>query len=94
MLMTGAADEQPRRVNYRELLTLVRRAANVFATWGGAVGEGRGERRPGVACMLPGLIETHATLWGAETAGDAVPINVLLQPEHIAQLLKASGARI
>ena len=94
MLMTGAADEQPRRVNYRELLALARRAANVFATSGGAVGEGRGERRPGVACMLPSLIETHATLWGAETAGYAVPINFLLQPEHIAELLKASGARI
>ena len=44
--------------------------------------------------MLPSLIETHATLWGAETVGYAVPINFLLQPEHIAELLKASGARI
>jgi fatty-acyl-CoA synthase len=44
--------------------------------------------------MLPSLVETHATLWGAETAGFAVPINFLLQPEHIAALLEASGARI
>ncbi len=86
MLMTGAPDEQPRRVGYRELLGLVRRAANLFAMLGGA--------RPGVAYMLPSLVETHATLWGAETAGYAVPINFLLQPEHIAGLLKASGARI
>ncbi|MGZ5131755.1 MAG: AMP-binding protein [Caldimonas sp.] len=86
MLMTGADDEQPRRVSYRELLGLVRRAANVFATLGGA--------RPGVAYMLPSLVETHATLWGAEAAGYAVPINFLLQPEHIAGLLEASGARI
>ncbi len=86
MLMTGAPDEQPRRVNYRELLGLVRRAANLFASLAGP--------RPGVAYMLPSLIETHATLWGAETAGYAVPINFLLQPEHIAELLKASGARI
>ena len=34
MLMTGAPDEQPRRVSYRELLGLVRRAANLFATLG------------------------------------------------------------
>ena len=86
MLMTGAPDEQPRRVSYRELLGLVRRAANLFATLAGP--------RPGVAYMLPSLVETHATLWGAETAGYAVPINFLLQPEHIAGLLKASGARI
>ncbi|MDM0107909.1 AMP-binding protein [Variovorax sp. J22R24] len=86
MLMTGAPDEQPRRVSYLELLGLIRRAANLFATLGGP--------RPGVAYMLPSLVETHATLWGAETAGYAVPINFLLQPAHIAGLLKASGARL
>src|SRR5262249_31011330 len=61
MLMPGAMDEQPHRVTYGELLRLVRRAANLFVELGG--------RRPGVAYMLPNLIETHATLWGAETAG-------------------------
>jgi fatty-acyl-CoA synthase len=84
--MTGTPDETPRHVNYRELLGLVRRAANLFHMLAGP--------RPGVAYMLPSLIETHATLWGAETAGYAVPINFLLQPEHIAALLKASGARV
>ncbi len=86
MLMTGAPDEQPRRVSYAQLLGLVRQSANLFHSLGGA--------RPGVAYMLPSLIETHATLWGAETAGYAVPINFLLQVEHIAALLEASGARI
>jgi fatty-acyl-CoA synthase len=86
MLMTGAADEQARRVSYRELLGLIRRAANLFSTLAGP--------RPGVAYMLPSLVETHAVLWGAETAGYAVPINFLLQAEHIAALLKASGARV
>jgi fatty-acyl-CoA synthase len=86
MLMTGAADETPRRVSYAQLLGLVRQAANLFADLGGP--------RPGVAYMLPSLIETHATLWGAEAAGFAAPINFLLQPEHVAALIKASGARI
>ena len=86
MIMTGAADEVPRRVNYRELLEMIRRTANMFA--------GIGKNRPGVAYMLPSLVETHATLWGAETAGYAVPINFLLQAEHIADLLQASGANI
>ena len=85
-ITTGAADEIARRVTYRELLGLVRRAANLFASLAGP--------RPGVAYMLPSLVETHATLWGAETAGYAVPINFLLQPDHIAALLKASGARV
>ncbi len=86
MLMTGAADEEPRRVSYHELLGLVRRCANMFHAVGG--------KRPGVAYMLPNLVETHATLWGAETAGFAVPINFLLQAEHIAELLQAAGASI
>jgi fatty-acyl-CoA synthase len=86
MLMTGDDDEQPRRVNYAELLGLVRKSANLFSTLGGA--------RPGVAYMLPTLIETHAVLWGAETAGYAVPINFLLQPDHIRGLLEASEAKI
>jgi fatty-acyl-CoA synthase len=86
MLMSGTPGEQPRRVSYAQLLGSVRRSANLFASVGGP--------RPGVAYMLPALIETHATLWGAETAGYAVPINFLLQVEHIAALLEASGARI
>ena len=86
LLTTGAPDERPRRVSYAELLGLVRRAANLFASLAGP--------RPGVAYMLPSLVETHATLWGAEAAGYAVPINFLLQPAHIAELLQASGTTI
>lgn len=86
-LMTGAPDEQPCRVGHAELLGLVRRAANLFAAQGG-------NSRSGVAYMLPSLVETHATLWGAEAAGYAVPINFLLQPDAIAGLVEASGARL
>ena len=86
MLMTGAEDEQPRRVTYGQLLGMIRGAANLFSALGGPV--------PGVAYMLPSLIETHVTLWAAETAGYAVPVNFLLQPESIAELIKASGAKI
>ncbi|WP_170566374.1 AMP-binding protein [Ruegeria atlantica] len=86
MLMTGTEDEEPRRVTYKQLLGQIMRAANLFAAIGGEA--------PGVAFMLPALIETHVTLWGAETAGYAVPINFLLQPESIAELLKASEAKI
>lgn len=86
MLMTGAEDEKPRRVSYGQLLGMIRSAANVFSSLGGPT--------PGVAYMLPSLIETYVTLWGAETAGHAVPINFLLQSESIAELIKASGAKI
>jgi fatty-acyl-CoA synthase len=86
MLMTGAPDEEPRRVNYSQLLGMIQGAANLFSTLGGPA--------PGVAYMLPSLVETYATLWGAETAGYAVPVNFLLQPDSICELIKASGAKI
>lgn len=86
MLMTGADDETPRLVTYRQLLDGVTRAANFFASLSGP--------GAGVAYILPSLVETHFTLWGAETAGYAVPINFLLQPQNIADLVRASGAEI
>ncbi|MFZ5732901.1 MAG: acyl-CoA synthetase [Pseudomonadota bacterium] len=86
MVMTGAPDETPRKVSYRELLQGVIRAANVFTDIAGDA--------PGVAYMLPNLVETHFVLWGAETVGYAVPINFLLRPEHIAELVQASGAKV
>jgi fatty-acyl-CoA synthase len=86
MLMTGADDEQARSVSFTELLGLVRQAANLFSSLGG--------KRPGVAYMLPTLVETHAILWGAETAGYAVPVNFLLQPDHIRGLIEASGTKV
>lgn len=86
MLMTGAPDEQPRKVTYGQLLGMIRRAANMFHDLGGPA--------PGVAYMLPSLVETYVTLWGAESAGYAVPINFLLQPESVAELLKASDAKV
>ena len=86
MLMTGSENEQPRCVNYAALLGMVQSAANAFSAMGGSA--------PGVAYMLPSLIETHVALWGAETAGYAVPINFLLQTESIAELIRASGASI
>ncbi|HTT03199.1 MAG TPA: AMP-binding protein [Steroidobacteraceae bacterium] len=86
MLMSGTADERPRCVSYRELLELVRRAANLFFRLGGV--------RPGVAYLLPNFIETHAVLWGAETAGYAVPVNYMLQPASIVELIRASRASL
>ncbi len=86
MVMTGGDHEEPRRVSFVELLGLVTRTANLFTSLGG--------ERPGVAYLLPTLVETHAVLWGAETAGYAVPMNFLLQPDDLHALLEASGATV
>ena len=86
MVMTGEASETPRRVTFRELLDGVTRTANLLRRIAGP--------RAGVAFMLPSLVETHYTLWGAEIASYAVPINPLLAPAHIAELIRAAGARV
>ena len=54
MLMTGAEDELPRRINYSQMLDMIQGAANLFSSLGGPA--------PGVAYMLPSLIETYVTL--------------------------------
>lgn len=47
-----------------------------------------------VAFTLPNLPETHLTLWGGQAAGIVFPINPLLQPAAIAELLAAGEARV
>ncbi len=86
MLMTGADDETPRIVTYRQMLDGITRAANFFASLSGP--------GSGVAYILPSLVETHFTLWGAEAQGYAVPINFLLQAQNIADLVRAADAKI
>jgi fatty-acyl-CoA synthase len=86
LTMTGDDDEHPRRVSYPELLGLVRQTANLLSGLGGV--------RPGVAFMLPTLIETHAVLWAAGAVGYSAPINFLLRPDHIRGLPEASGAKV
>lgn len=86
MVMTGDDEERSQRVSYGRLLALLRQGANAFHELGGP--------RAGVAYLLPNLVQTHVTLWGAMTSGYAVPINFLLRPETVADLVVASGASV
>lgn len=77
----------PRLVTYTQLLHDIHRAANALR----ALGVGPDDA---VALLAPNMPEAHAVLWGAQLAGRVCPINTLLQPDHIAALLQASGARV
>lgn len=83
----GEQDELPRRITYATFLQEISRTANLFRSLGV-------ERQDVVAYILPAFIETQYILWGAETAGIACPINFLLQAEHIAELVRAAGAKV
>ena len=76
---------------YAELLARIHRTANLFAALVPPDAEGRGPR---VAMLLPNIPEAHLTLWGGETAGVVCPINYLLEPAHIAELVQTSGCQI
>lgn len=86
-LPDGELATPPQRVTYRELLANVHRAANLFRRLG--VGP-----RDAVAILAPNVPATHYALWGAQLAGRACPINFMLQPDHVAALLDASGAKV
>nr|WP_269117376.1 AMP-binding protein [Ramlibacter monticola] len=86
-LPDGELATAPVRMSYAELLANIHRAANLFRRLG--VGP-----RDAVAILAPNIPATHCALWGAQLAGRACPINFMLQPEHIAALLDASGAKV
>ena len=86
-LPDAALDTPPVRTTYAALLGQIHRAANLFR----ALGVGPDDA---VALLAPNTPEAHAVLWGAQLAGRVCPINYLLQPEHIAALLKAANVRV
>ncbi len=86
-LESGELDSHIERISYAALMEQVNRAANLFRSLG--VG-----RQDSVAILAPNIPSTQYALWGAQVAGRACPINFMLQPDHIAALLKASGAKV
>ncbi|MES2974348.1 MAG: AMP-binding protein [Pseudomonadota bacterium] len=86
-LPDGDLQTAPRQVTYRELLSQVHRAANLFRSMGAGPDDA-------VAILAPNIPETQFALWGAQLASKACPINYLLQPDHIAALIEASGAKL
>jgi fatty-acyl-CoA synthase len=86
-LRQGSADETPVVMTYRDLLSRVNQAANLFTDLG--IGPGNA-----VSYLLPNLPQTHITIWGGQAAGIVNAINPLLRPEQIAHLLDAAGSRV
>jgi fatty-acyl-CoA synthase len=72
---------------YAEVLAEITQAANAFHALGVSTDHP-------VAFVLPNLPETHFTIWGGEAAGVVFAINPLLEPGHIAELLRAARVRV
>jgi fatty-acyl-CoA synthase len=87
VLPDGERWQQPSERTYAELLNDVHRCANLFHELG--VG-----RTDGVALLAPNCDELVTATLAAELAGIAAPINSGLSEDHIAELLRRSGARV
>ena len=47
-----------------------------------------------VSMVLPNLPQSFFTIWGGEAAGIVNPINPLLEPGQIANIMNAAGAKV
>lgn len=84
-LPDGVSHGPRRSWTFAELLGEITRCANGLHAAG---------VRPGapVSLLLPNLPETHFLLWGGSAAGEVNPVNPLLSPEQIAQIVIAAGS--
>jgi fatty-acyl-CoA synthase len=74
-------------ITYRDFIARVTQAANMFH----ALGVGPNGV---VSFLLPLLPEAFVTLFGAEAAGIANPVNPLLEPYQIAEILEAASTSV
>ena len=86
-LANGLASDDPVTLTYRDLLSGITRMANLLHSLG--VRDGRA-----VSILMPNLPETYYALWGGAAAGVANPINPLLSPAQIAEIMTAAGSHV
>jgi fatty-acyl-CoA synthase len=79
--------DRPIVISHRDFLARVTQAANMF----GALGVRAGDV---VSFMLPLLPDAFVTLFAAEAAGIANPVNPLLEPHQIAEILEAAQTKV
>jgi len=86
-LPTGSLEEEPLQITFRQMFGRITQAANMFNDLGAGPTDA-------ISFLLPLLPQAQFTLWGGEAAGIANPINFLLQPDQIAELLNAAGTKV
>ncbi len=86
-LATASATETPLIVTHSQFVARVTQAANMFH----GLGVGPGDV---VSFLLPLLPQAFVTLFGAAAAGISNPVNPLLEPKQIAEILDASQTKV
>ena len=82
-LFSGAIDEEPVCISYQHFLENINATANALHSLGLPVGAV-------TSLVLPNLPQTLYSLYGAQALGIAGPINPLLEPDALSDILVAS----
>jgi fatty-acyl-CoA synthase len=83
----GNSYQQPEIMTYRQLVAGINQTANLLHDQG--IGS-----TDVVSLLMPNYPVTHAILWGGQAAGIVYPINYLLEPGQIIELLKAANTKV
>ena len=86
-LATGDMSDSPLILTYREFLIQIHQTANLFFRLGTG-------HKDVISCLLPNLPQTHLTIWGGQATGIVNPVNPMLEPAVIADILNEAGTRI
>ncbi|EKD76950.1 MAG: hypothetical protein ACD_42C00523G0001, partial [uncultured bacterium] len=92
-LQQGNAEENPITVSYRDLLTRVNQAANLFSHQFKMLSMTDPNKKV-ISYLLPNLPQAHFALWGAQAVGIVNPLSPRLSPEQIALLLRKANSQI
>lgn len=84
---TPEPDDPALTLTFAQLFGRVTQAANLFHELSAGA-------PPVVALMMPAMPHAHIALWGGAAAGVAMPLNFLLRPDQIADLLIAAKATV
>ena len=85
--LTSGPTDKADTMTWAQLRDKVTQTANLFRELG--IGE-----EDTVAYVLPNCQETLWTMMGGSVAGIVAPVNPLLEPEHIAGILRETGAKV
>lgn len=85
--LQGTAFKQTHNYTYRDVLKLIYQTANMFHDLG--IGP-----QDTVSTILPNSPETIFSIWGGEAAGIVNPINPLLEPNVIAEIMNAAKTKV
>ena len=86
-LRTGAADETPTELTYRDLLGQIHQTANLLHELGVGADDA-------VTLLLPIIPETSICLWAAAATGIANPVNSFLETEHLVSIMRSGRAKV